>query len=204
MRSTTYDKLDNLYQKFRGYISTQELLAEGFTNRQIAFLTDENYLEKVCHGHYWMPRCGYKKPFDYKCIEVCLSNPRAVIAMKSACYYHKIIKTEPPVLTVVTERTDRSTMKMNFPVERHYFSGKNFKVGIKKVQKEIGHYNIYDIERSLCDIVRFESDNTGREFLIEVFDDVKIRKEQYERILKYAELLKIKTQERGLLTSSFQ
>lgn len=40
--------------------------------------------------------------------------------------------------------------------------------------------------------MRFESDNMGKEFLAEVLDDVKIRKEQYERILKYAELLRIK------------
>lgn len=33
-----------------------------------------------------------KKPNDYKCIEVCLSDPKAVIAMKSACYYQGLIE----------------------------------------------------------------------------------------------------------------
>lgn len=192
MRSVTYGKLEQLYQKFEGYISTRELLKEGFTNRQIALLTDEKYLEKVCHGYYWMLQCGYQKPFDYKCIEVCLSNPKAVIAMKSACYYQGMAKAEPELLAVATERTDRSTMKMNFPVERHYFSGSNFKLGIKKVQTQIGSYNIYEPERSLCDIMRLEGEKAGREFLVEVLDGTKVDEGQYQRILEYAKLLKVK------------
>ena len=87
MRTSTYYRLTNLYKIYKGYVSTKGLMEEGLSNRQIAALTEEDYLEKVCHGCYWMKQCGYEKPDDYKCIEVCLSNPRAVIAMGSACYY---------------------------------------------------------------------------------------------------------------------
>ena len=45
-------------------------------------------------------------------------------------------------------------MKMNFMVQRHYFSKGNFNVGIRKKETEFGRYNIYDIERSVCDLYR--------------------------------------------------
>ncbi|MDE5778604.1 MAG: type IV toxin-antitoxin system AbiEi family antitoxin domain-containing protein [Lachnospiraceae bacterium] len=186
MRITTYYRLEDLYKKYRGYISTKELLEEGFSNRQIATLTEENYLEKVCHGYYWMLQCGYEKPYDYKCIEVCLSDPRAVIAMKSACYYQGFIKSEPDILIVATERTDRSVINMKFPVERHYFSGGNFQYGMKRVETEFGSYNIYNIERSFCDMVRLND-----EFMIEISNQLKVGTEQYERLLGYAERLKL-------------
>lgn len=192
MRSTTYNKLEHLYKRAKGYVSTQELMQEGFTNRQIALLIDEDYLEKVCHGYYWMMRCGCKKPFDYKCIEVCLSNPRAVISLESACYYQRIIETEPEAIAVATERTDRSAMKMKFPVERHYFSGNNFNIGIERVRTLHGDYNIYNVERSLCDILRLERKDVNNKAVIEIIDVVKARKEQAERLLKYAELLGVK------------
>lgn len=195
MRSTTYDKLHHVYSMYRragGYIRTRELLEEGFTNRQIALLTEEHYLEKVCRGCYWMARCGQEKPFDYKCIEVSLSNPRAVIAMESACYYQGVIEEEPELLTVATERTDRSTMKMNFPVKRRYFSSSNFSLGVKRVHRAMGSYNIYDPERSLCDIVRLEGETAGRMFLEELFDTMQAKEKHYERMLRYAELLKVK------------
>lgn len=191
MRITTYCKLENLYKKYKGYISTKELLSEGFSNRQVANLTEECFLEKVCHGYYWMIQCGYKKPEDYKCIEVCLGSPRAVIAMESACYYQGIIKTEPEVLTVATERTDRSVIKMNFAVKRHYFSDSNFRHGIKRVNTEFGGYNIYNIERSFYDIVRINDKTLDDEFIIEISDQVKTRQNQYERMMKYAEMFKI-------------
>lgn len=185
MRFTTYYRLEDLYRKYCGYISTRELLDEGFSNRQIAALAEENYLEKVCHGIYWMLHCGRKKPDDYKCIEVCLSDPRVVIAMKSACYYQGFIESEPDVLAVATERTDRSVIKMKFPVERHYFSGSHFQYGIKRIETEFGKYNIYDVERSFCDMARLKD-----EAVIEVFNRMKTQTTQYERIARYGEMLK--------------
>lgn len=192
MRITTYYRLENLYRKYSGYISTRELLEEGFTNRQIAILTEENYLEKVCHGCYWMLQCGHKKPNDYKCIEVCLSDPRAVIAMKSACYYQGLIESEPDVLVIATERTDRSTINMRFSVERHYFSSSHFQYGIEKVETKFGKYNIYNVERSVYDMVRLKD-----EIVIEVLDRMKAQTAQYQRISGYGELLKGKDTTRG-------
>ena len=175
MRVATYYKLEDLYGKYGGYISTRELLGEGFSNRQIAALKEENYLEKVCHGCYWM-----------------LSDPKAVIAMKSACYYQGLMESEPDVLAVATERTDRSMIKMKFPVERHYFSSSHFQIGIKKIVTDFGKYNIYNIERSFCDMVRLKD-----EAVIEVFNHIKAHTAQYERILRYSEMLKGKNMIQG-------
>ncbi|MDE7211028.1 MAG: type IV toxin-antitoxin system AbiEi family antitoxin domain-containing protein [Lachnospiraceae bacterium] len=191
MRVTTYCKLNDLYKKYCGYISTNELLYEGFSNRQIASLTEENYLEKVCHGYYWMLQSGYQKPMDYKCIEVCLGSPRAVVALESACYYQGVIQKEPKAFKVVTERTDRSVIKMKFPTQRHYFSKSNFNVGMKRVDTPFGSYHIYNIERSFCDMMRLRDEALENEVMIEVQKYVKMGKGQYERVLKYAEMLKL-------------
>lgn len=187
MRRSTYDKLEAVYRKFKGYIGTPELLKEGFSNRQIAVMTEEGHLEKVCHGYYWLAGKKEDKPSDYKCIEVCLSDPRAVICMSSALYYQGAIKEEPEYLNVATARTDRSLLSMNFPITRHYFSVNNYLMGVRKKETEFGCYNIYDIERSICDLLRLESDIT-----IEILDSMRNNEEQYRRLLKYAELFRIK------------
>lgn len=105
--------------------------------------------------------------------------------MKSACYYQGLIESEPDVLAVATERTDRSVIKMKFPIERHYFSSSHFPYGIKKIETKFGKYNIYNIERSICDMVRLKDES-----VIEVFDCMKVQTEQYERISGYDKLLK--------------
>ena len=50
MRENTYIKIETLYRKYRGYVETKNLLAEGFSNRQISTLVNEGYLQKVCYG----------------------------------------------------------------------------------------------------------------------------------------------------------
>lgn len=187
MRTNTYVKLEGVYKRYRGYVETRELLKEGFSNRQISALVEEGYLEKVSHGYYWLSGGHCTKPQDYKCIEVCLSNPRAVICMDSALYYQKAITEEPEYLSIATERTDRSMLKMNFPIRRHYFSSSNFQIGKRKQETEFGCYSIYDIERSICDVRRLEPQRT-----LEFIDCVKNNEQQYKRLLKYAKLLRVK------------
>jgi predicted transcriptional regulator of viral defense system len=187
MRRNTYKRLESVYRKYKGYIGTKELLEEGFTNRQIAFMTEEGYLEKVCHGYYWLAGNNEDKPSDYKCIEVCLSDPRAIICMNSALYYQGMIKDEPEYLSVATARTDRSLLSMDFPITRHYFSTNNYLIGARKEKTEFGCYNIYDVERSICDVLRLES-----YIDIEIADKAKANEEQRRRILRYAELLRVK------------
>ena len=192
MRENTYIKIETLYRKYRGYVETKNLLAEGFSNRQISTLVNEGYLQKVCYGHYWLSGKQCKKPFDYKCIEVSLSNPDAVICMNSALYYQGVLSAEPDYLSVATERTDRSMMKMDFMIQRHYFSNRNFNIGIRKQETEFGTYNIYDIERSVCDLYRLEGET---EIEVGIVKNIKENKYLYNRLLKYAEVLQIK---RGL------
>lgn len=189
MRANTYIKFETVYRKSKGYVRTKELLEEGFSNRQISVLAEEGYLEKICHGYYWLAGGRCEKPSDYKCIEVCLSNPQAVICMNSALFYQGVIKTEPEYLSVATERTNRSLLKMSFPIKRHYFSENNFGIGIRKRDTEFGCYNIYDVERSVCDILRLES-----EIKIETANSVRNSEQQYKRFKKYAELLGMKPQ----------
>ncbi len=191
MRAGTYRKLEDLYKIHKGYISTKGLMQGGISNHQVAVLVLEGYLEKICHGYYWMAQCGYQKPMDYKCIEVCLSDPRAVVAMDSAWYYQGIGKAEPDPMIVATERTDRSAIKMNFAIERHYFSSSLFPVGIRRVQTEYGGYNIYSVERSLCDRIRLSSKAAAGEGEIELFNSIKASREQYKRLQEYAVLFRL-------------
>ena len=81
---------------------------------------------------------------------------------------------------------------MDFMIQRHYFSNRNFNNGIRKQETEFGTYNIYDIERSVCDLYRLEGET---EIEVGIVKNIKENKYLYNRLLKYAEVLQIK---RGL------
>lgn len=197
MRRETYERLEKMVTVHKGYAGTRELLAQGITNRQIAAFVAEGLLEKVCHGCYWLQTAGLQKPADYKAIEVCMSDLNAVICADSACFYLGLIDAEPPVLSITTSRGDRSTIKMNFPVTRHYCLDSKFAADRSAIATDFGNYNIYDMERSVCDSIRFRKDIDTYIFEL-IIDTYRERCKQDEqrgkRILEYAKRLRMMNQ----------
>ena len=187
MRSGTYEKL----AAYWGYVETKQLLEDGFTNRQIASFAEEGFLEKICHGHYWVQKETCEKPREYKAIEVCLSDPKAVICADSACFYLGLIQEEPAVLSVATSRKDRSVIKMNFLIKRHYISEDVFFEASHEISTDLGRYQIFDIYKNVCDCIRFRKDIDPYIFEL-IIDSYRAQEErQKERMLEYAKRLRM-------------
>ena len=198
MREETYAKCCRLAGKYRGYVSTAELLKEGLTNRQIAEFVTAGMLEKVCFGVYWF-LCGeYQKPRDYKAIEIAKSDPRAVICADSACFYHGLITVEPPAVSVATPRTDRSRLGLNFPVSRHYYAENTFSDYQKIVDTDYGRYTVFDLERSVCDCIRFK-DSIDEDIFALVIECYRKQDKSGRRLLEYAGRLHMLNQMREYL-----
>ena len=117
----TYDKIIDLFHDNHGYMSFEQLKEKGVTIAQIQELVDREILDKFARGWYWCNKCGYERPKDRKYIEIGKVNEKAVICMDSAGYLQKLLKEEPKVISVATERTDRKKMEFAFPVIRYYF-----------------------------------------------------------------------------------
>lgn len=201
MRQHTYQRVENLYSKYCGYITTKELLNEGFTNRQISTLQQEGYLEKIANGCFWMAHAGEKKHSDYKAIEVGFVNREAVVIADSACFYQGLIDIEPPRLSIATKRNDRHKMIFPFAVTRHYFSENGYEEGKKKIETQFGDYQVYEIGRSVCDCIRFRADIEKDifELVIENYRKEYSDRKMKERLLAYARMMKFEDKAKKIL-----
>ena len=179
MRQIIYDKVKYIADKYKGYIDTEDLMKEGLTNRQIGLLTAEGKLEKVAHGHYWIISPEFSKPEDYKAVEVARVNRKAVICADSACYYMGLIDKEPEILSIATRRSDRHKMKMAFEDEKQVFD------------TNYGSYNVYGIDRSVCDCIRFREDIDKDIFELVIENYRKYDKKNEERLMAYAKAMRI-------------
>lgn len=186
MLKATYQKLKKLSEEWKGYVGTDRLLKAGFTNRQIAHFVEEGYLEKVCHGSYWLLCAGCDKPEEYKALEVCLSDSNAIICAESACFYQGLIEVEPEAVSIATARNDRRMIKMNFPTIRHYYSKGTQPQDYNKVVTDFGVYNIYDVDRSVCDCIRFRKDIDEYVFDLIIDSYCEREKQQNKRLQEYA------------------
>lgn len=191
MRQIIYDRVAAVADNTKNYISTKDLLREGITNRQIANLQEEGCLEKIVNGLFWYTGNGQAKPSNYKAIEIGLVNPNAVICAETSCYLQGLIDVEPSVFAVATRRSDRRGMNMPFEVRRHYFADSWFEDSIITVETEYGSYHMYDLERSVCDCVRFREEIQPDIYDTIIFNHKKMREEaMVKRMLAYAKVMK--------------
>lgn len=187
MLKKTYEKANHLFEEAGGYLPTRKLLDARITTIQIRNFLDEGKIEKVSHGHYWNLMSGRKKPKDYKMLEACMTNPKAVICSLSACYYHGIVKKEPEKLYVATKRTDRGEMKLQFPVSRHYYSVSTFDEDILEVETACGNFRIYDLDRSVCDCLRMARELGEDTISVVLKGYQKSSKKDVDRLIAYAD-----------------
>lgn len=175
----------------KNYLSTKDLLRAGVTNRQIANLQEEGRIEKIVNGLFWYTGNGQEKPFDYKAIEIGKVNPDAVIYTEASCYLQGFIDVEPNVFTVAMRRSDRRGMKMPFETRRHYFADSCFDNDIITVETAYGSYHMYDLERSICDCIRFREKIEPDIYKMILLIHQKIQeKSMVERMLTYAKAMK--------------
>ena len=185
----TYDKIIELFHDNHGYMSFEQLKEEGVTIAQIQELADREILDKFARGWYWCNQRGYTRPKDRKYIEIGKVNEKAVICMDSAGYLQKLLKKEPEVISVATERTDRKKMEFAFPVNRYYFQNTGAEDEIELVNTEFGSYRVYSVDRTVCDCIRMKSRLSGN-VLEEIEEAYKSQKRDINRLLAYAKSLR--------------
>lgn len=201
MRQQTYERVKNLYPTYRGYIGTKDLIREGFSNRQIALLQQEGYLEKISNGYFWLACAGIPKPPEHKALSVGFVNEEAVIIADSACFYQGFINVEPPRISIATRRNDRHQMVFPFDVTRHYLSERGYEEGKRKMETDFGSYYVYEVGRSVCDCIRFRDsiDPDIFDLVIENYKKEQKVKKMRERLLAYARMMKFEDKAKEIL-----
>ena len=148
-------------------------------------------IEKVSYGNYWGTFLNRKKPDDYKFVETCLTNEKAVICGPSACYHHGLLHTEPDRVYVATARTDRSEIKMNFPISRHYYSARTYEDDIITYNSAGIPVRVYDADRSVVDCIRM-TDVIGEDMLHAILKAYKkYPKKNTDKLYDYARKMRV-------------
>lgn len=191
MLLSTYQKVISLFESGNGYRSASELKESKITTVQIKELVNKGIVEHISHGFYWLIDEEKGKPDNYKLIEACMVNPRAVICADSACYYHGLIDREPEILSIATLKTDRSRMQLNFPVCRHYYSNLAFEQDMETVETPYGKIRVYGVERSVCDCIRFREDIGGEMLELIINNFLERSGNQMDRLLAYADAMRV-------------
>lgn len=168
--------------------SVDELKKAGYSHYKINQLVEDGTPLKLNKKYYENTEYnGEESDFYY----VQAYAPKGVVCLMSAASYYNLTTFRPDSVDVAIQRKAKISTMPDWPVlSVYYYADDRFKTGIETVQEGRNHFKIYDVEKTVVDIVCFR-EKVGIEETKEILVNYLRRKDRnLNRLLRYAEMLK--------------
>lgn len=169
-------------------ISIEELKEAGLSHYKINQLVEDGMLLKLNKRYYENAKYeGEESEFYY----VSAYAPKGVVCLMSAAAYYNLTTYRPDAVDVAIQRKSKISTMPDWPsISLYYYGDERFETGIRTVQEGKNQFKIYDIEKTVVDVV-FYKEKIGIEETKEILVNYLRRKDRnLNRLLRYAELLK--------------
>lgn len=170
-----------------GLLITEKALAAGVSKAELYEYIKENNLERVAHGVY----AKEDDLVDASYI-VHLRCPKAVFSHDEAFYYHDLVDLEP-MQTTVTIYTGYNTSRLVESGAKVYTVKKELlNLGLIEITDNFGNkLPMYNLERTICDLVRSRSSIEVQDFHTALKRYVTKQEKDLNRLISYAKLFRI-------------
>lgn len=168
--------------------SIQELKDKGFSYYKINQMVEQGMLIKLNKKYYENVNFdGEESEFYYAYAFV----PEGVVCLLSAAVYYNLSTYRPEAIDVAIPRKAKVSTLPDWPeLNVCYFTNDRFDTGIKTVEDGNNRFRIYDIEKTVVDVV-FYREKVGIEETKEILINYLNRGDRdLNRLIRYAELLK--------------
>lgn len=168
--------------------SMQELKSKGFSQYKIGKLVDEGKLLKLNKSYY--ENAEYRgEESDFYYVEAYA--PKGIICLLSAAVYYNLTTYIPDAVDVAIPRKAKVSAMPDWPqMNVHHYTDSRHELGITTVREGRNGFQIYDIEKTVVDIV-FYREKVGIEETREILVTYLRRMDRnLNRLLKYAKLMK--------------
>ena len=168
--------------------SIQELKDKGLSYYKINQLVKQGILIKLNKKYYEnMNFDGEESDFYYAYAYV----PNGVICLLSAAVHYNLSTHRPDAIDIAIPRKARVSTLPEWPeLKIYYFTDERFSVGAEIIEVGKNKFRIYDVEKTVVDIV-FYREKMGIEETKEVLSNYLHRKDRnLNKLIRYAEMLK--------------
>ena len=170
------------------FFSTNELRAQGLSQYKIRQLVNRGSLIKLNKTFYENNNYnGEESDFYY----VNVFAPNGVICLLSAAVYYNLTTYIPDAIDAAIPRKAKISTLPDYPqFNIHYFTEDRFNLGIHQITEGQNSFRIYDIEKTVTDIV-FYREKIGITETKEILTTYLQRKDRdLNQLLRYAKLTK--------------
>ncbi|MCR2805383.1 type IV toxin-antitoxin system AbiEi family antitoxin domain-containing protein [Paenibacillus soyae] len=197
LRKDTTEMLMKIFNHNSGFAETKELLDNGISLYYIKKFENAGVIERIKKGLYKLSNTESRDFDEFVTISVLI--PGGVICLLSALSYYKLTTYTPWEHYVAILRSKKRLNSITHPPIKYlYFSKKQYELGITEVQVEGKSFQIYDMEKTICDIIRYK-DKYGLDIMKEALRNYLNRKDRnLFKLKKYGKELNVKDMEKYL------
>ncbi|MGB9341899.1 type IV toxin-antitoxin system AbiEi family antitoxin domain-containing protein [Trichococcus sp.] len=181
-------KLIEEFEKHGGVLKTAELKALGLNSRQIKKLVEEGELSKIKQGYYEL--ADEVTPEE---IIIARLFPNAIIFLESALLHYNYTDRIPTAWQIAVDRnSEKSQYDIAYPLLQPFYQEPKFlSIGVTTFEVQGVEVKIFDRDRTICDLLRYEKKIEREVFSNAVMRNVKDPKKNVRNLFEYAEALNI-------------
>lgn len=168
-----------------GIITTDSMTGQAEYKR-ILRAVGRGELIRLRHGVYAVPEATFSTMIDIDKIV-----PGGVVCLYSAWMHHQLSTQVPPAFCIAIENKRKIKVPTSVPVNLYYWKLENLQFGIER--RNISGYNVLitDIERSVCDAVKYRN-KIGLDLCAEIIRSYLARNNRnLSRLMDYARRLRV-------------
>lgn len=176
-----------------GYIRAKDIDNRAMYDQLLAEVANGNVI-RIRNGIYALPEEMAKTMIDVEKIV-----PGGVICMYSAWAYYELTTKLPPDICIAIEKK-RKVILPDYPsVALYYWLQSAFELGISEREIEGYKVRIYDLEKSVCDAVKFRN-KIGVDISSEILKNYLVRSDRnLTRLNEYAKKMRVANILNGLI-----
>jgi len=172
----------------RKFISINEL-KEEYSYYKIQKLITEERIYKI-NKRYYENLNFFGEDDEFYYVDVYISG--GVVCQLSAAVYYELTTYRPHVIDVAVKRKRNITNLPDYPIMNPiYYSHDRYETGISIIRSNEGSYKIYDIEKTICDIL-FYRNKIGIDIMKEIVTNyIKRKDKDLNKLVMYAKKLNV-------------
>ena len=172
-------------QHLNGYISTKDI-AKRSTYRKVLQAAKHGDLSRIKRGIYVTDDYLARQMIDTEKIV-----PGSVLCLYSAWSHYQLTTQIPQNYCLAIKRGRKIVLPDYPPITLYHWTDTAFSLGITKAEIEGLNVKIYDIEKCVCDAVKFRN-KISIDVCTEIIKEYLKRKDRnIDKLMKYASLLRV-------------
>ncbi|WP_312654477.1 hypothetical protein [Proteiniclasticum sp.] len=186
---TNIEIYKSVFDENNGIIKLSDFTSSGYHNTELYKLINKGFVRKIKTGYYeWI---GGDPISDAVIITKLF--PEGVVCLDSALYLYGYTDRTPSAWHIAVSK-NKTTTKYNIeypPMQFYFIIDAYMEIGLSEILFEGYKIKIFDRDRTLCDLIRYEKKMDKEVFNHAIRAYVKDSKKNIRNLLDYAKLMRI-------------